>query len=393
MELILSGRSLSQVVEDQWKRQVWEPSFTPASLFSEIVALFHATLPPKKWEPGRTPCLLHSALIGDRSASPISRSNERLLRPLNYHFRLLSWARSRVQAASVLSSRPHTSPRPLPGKGPPASSPRPLSTLGLKLDTPRSRCEHRTLPEWQSPRDRRALSPADLQTWRQGCSVNCPAWETTHGAPLGPYLLEKGPWELDAAGLAFTEIGSGCVQRGAADAPGRCAAGPPRPELLRARSGRSERSPGSRRLVTPLPTRWAVLTRRSERRVCGHTRPSPRALPATGVNSSSSQGRRSTRCLLQLCVSLACLRQDAKLVSLHSRPGGPSRSLASLLPTLTRCLRPRLSLQFQCLRSSPSGSPASRFAANLRMELTPQTFPTRLLQEAREEVGKRVAWT
>lgn len=41
--------------------------------------------------------------------------------------------------------------------------------------------------------------------------VNCPALETTHGFPIGSYLLGKGLWEPSAAGLAFTGIDSWCV--------------------------------------------------------------------------------------------------------------------------------------------------------------------------------------
>ena len=64
-----------------------------------------------------------------------------------------------------------------------------------------------------------------------------------------------------------------------------------------------------------------MLARRQERVVCGHTRPSPSAPPATGLNCSSSQGR-----LLSLLVLLSFLGQDTELASFtpaRVAPPGP----------------------------------------------------------------------
>lgn len=61
--------------------------------------------------------------------------------------------------------------------------------------------------------------------------------------------------------------------------------------------------------------------------MCGHTRPSPRAPPATGLSCSSSQGR-----LWLLCVSLSFLGPGCGSRLRHSLQGGPSRSLPPSFP-------------------------------------------------------------
>lgn len=117
----------------------WKLSFTPTSFSFQVVALFQGQ---GKGNRGRTPHSPHCGRIGDLSASPISRSNEKLPRPSKLPLSPLSWARSRVQTVSALSLRSHTSPCLFPGKGPLTFSPRPLFTPGLRVGARKRRWVH-----------------------------------------------------------------------------------------------------------------------------------------------------------------------------------------------------------------------------------------------------------
>lgn len=148
--------------------------------------------------------------------------------------------------------------------------------------------------------------------------------------------------------------------------------GPLRPGLQRARGGRGGSSPAGGAGVRRSPPGSAGRARRSEPGVRSHARPSPRGPRATGWAPAPRGAARPA--LPGLCVSPpprpGC---GASLPPLP--PGGPSRSPASSFPR-SHAPRPRLSLLSALLGSSPSGSPASRFAASLRTGLTLQTFPS-----------------
>lgn len=236
----------------------------------------------------------------------------------------------------------------------------------------------RTLPESPAPRGGGASAPRRPLDSGRGCSADCPALGSAPDAPPPPYLLEKGPRKTRAAGGANAGIRSGCAAEG--ERVRRCAcaavrvcrgcAGPLRPGPRRARGGRDARSRAGGRLATAA---WSLVGCARSARLRDPRPHSP--LPARPA------GRRA-----RLQVSGAppasprsasgCPAAPARMPS--PPPCTPARVVAPglLPPSFPRfhALRPRLSLLFLLLRSSPLGSHASRFADNLSKGLTRPTF-------------------
>lgn len=310
--------------------------------------------------------------------SPAATTGSRV--PLNCQFRLLSSARSRVQRLSALGPRSHTSPRPLPGEGPPASSPRPPLHAGTRAGDPRDIGASTLHPPGVASaagqggghlRPRRPLHPG------RGCSADRPALGSAPRAPPPPYLPEKAPRERRAAGGANAGIRSGCAAAGERGRRGAGAAGARVPcarglgalgaGAVRAagRAGGWPRPPGAG---------WAVLAPPASG-TRGRTRPSPRAPPAAGLGSRS-RGRRLPPSLRLRLSRGSCLGRAAEPASLRGGPGW-SLQVSCLPPSHAFTRGDRASpLLFLLLRSSPAGSPASRFADSLRMGLARPTFPS-----------------
>lgn len=271
--------------------------------------------------------------------SPAATTGSRV--PLNCQFRLLSSARSRVQRLSALGPRSHTSPRPLPGEGPPASSPRPPLHAGTRAGDPRDIGASTLHPPGVASaagqggghlRPRRPLHPG------RGCSADRPALGSAPRAPPPPYLPEKAPRERRAAGGANAGIRSGCAaagERGRRGAGGRGGRGSPAlgasARSGRARcaqrggreAGRGRREPGGLCSLRPPPGPAAALAPpRAPRRPPGS---------APGLGGAACPPRSASGC--PAAPALAGLRSPPPSAAAR---GGRSRSPASLLPTLSR---------------------------------------------------------
>lgn len=194
----------------------WEPSLTPTSLSSEVVALFRGQ---GKGDRGRTPAAPTVAVQVTRSASPISRGNQQLPRPSQLPLSppVLGWVRS----SDAVCSQPASThlPVPFPEKG----TARLRSTPPLHAGTPGrgggGRAETqvgapRTLPEPPAPPGRGAWSPADLQPRPAGCP---PPARAEDRAPRAPGPLPAGEGSAGAGGrlpLVLEDRLRGCPVRG-----------------------------------------------------------------------------------------------------------------------------------------------------------------------------------
>ena len=317
------------------KATAWGPSFTPTSLFSEVVALFR---PRRKRERGRTPAAPQEwPCRGPRRPSHLPRQREASGPSQLPGCRLL---RGWVQSSEGFCPQPAAThlPASLSGKGPASLLSTPPAPPWDSAGDPATQVRAaRALPE--SPR-----RPPDPE-------ARLPSQGPRARRPPPPLPAGGG-----SAGAATPRLGSwgaprGCAVRGS-PAPGAAArSGRARCAQPGRRGRRGGRSPASAATLAP-----------------------PRAPVGHGLRSGS-RGRRSAR------------RRSARLSRLPPRPpGGPSGAAASF--PRSRALRPRLSLLSQLLRSSPSGSPASRLAPNLRMGLTLQTFPSGLCKKRGSRRGR-----
>lgn len=163
MELTLSGGGSSS--QRSWKisggcNSLGALLHPYKSLSFEVVALFQGQ---GKGDGGRTPRRPHSGRIGDRAASPISRSNKKL--PRSSKLPLLPPLLGKVQSSDGFCSQLALTHLPVSffGKG----TANLLSKPPLHAGTPSGRPETqvgapRTLPESPAPLGKGALSPTDL---------------------------------------------------------------------------------------------------------------------------------------------------------------------------------------------------------------------------------------
>lgn len=327
MERHCPARGRGQGSVDGWKA-AWGASFTPISLFSEVVALLH---PQRKRGRGRPlprppgvaaegPQRRSSRLPWQPEASsPYQRAACRLLP---------GW--SRVRRVPALS------PRPLPGKRSPAPSPRPLPS------PPRDSGWGRGNPARQVPAahtlpgsPRRTTGPGG-----EAARPKHPALGTAPGARRSPYLLDKGAPQPGPRESTPSAPREGARRAAALRFPGAVA-----------RSGRARRAhpgPVSAVLVPAGGAGWAA----------GVRVPRPRSGSRAPLRPPGLRGAR--------------LRPG--------RPPPPSHALAR---------RDRASLLSLRLRSPLRLLPPPASQANLRTGLTLQTSASGLGQKRGSETGTR----
>ncbi|XP_055282781.1 collagen alpha-1(I) chain-like [Moschus berezovskii] len=176
---IVPRGSRSRVSRWEDDATAWGASFTPISLFSEVVALLH---PQRKRERGRTPPHPRSGR-GEPPApllpSPVAT---RGFQPLSTGS--LSSAPGLVRSSEGSSSQP-ASPS---GKesASPLSTPAPVSSPGLWPGRGGPGAAGASSPHPPG------VAPPSLGTGRRGCPATAPRAENRAGARRRPYLLEKG---------------------------------------------------------------------------------------------------------------------------------------------------------------------------------------------------------
>lgn len=304
----------------------WGASFTPISLFSEVVALLH---PQRKRERGRTPPPPQEwPRRAPRAAPPVSRGNQRLPAPLNRQPVVSSRAGPEFGGFQLLARVPfrerdlqpplHARSRLHPG------------TLAGEGGTRRGRCQQPTPSRGRpaEPRDREAAQPKH------------PALGTAPGARRRPYLLEKGAPQPGPRESAPSAPREGARRAAALRFPGAVA-----------RSGRARRAhpgPVSAALVPAGGAGWAA----------GARLPRPRWGSRAPLRPPGLRGAR--------------LRPG--------RPPPPSHALAR---------RDRASLLSLRLRSPLRLLPPPASRANLRTGLTLQTSASGLGQKRGSGTGTR----
>lgn len=270
--------------------------------------------------------------------SPAATTGSRV--PLNCQFRLLSSARSRVQRLSALGPRSHTSPRPLPGEGPPASSPRPPLHAGTRAGDPRDIGASTLHPPGVASAAGQGggiCAPADLCTRGEAAPPTAPRWgarpaprrrptclRRRHGSGVQPAARTRGsapgaPRRASGGGGARGPRGRGSLALGASARSGRarCAQRGGR------EAGRGRREPGGLCSLRPPPGPAAALAPpRAPRRPPGS---------APGLGGAACPPRSASGC--PAAPALAGLRSPPPSAAAR---GGRSRSPASLLPTLSR---------------------------------------------------------
>lgn len=278
------GGSRSRVSRWVEEATAWGASFTPISLFSEVVALLH---PQRKRERGRTPPPPQEwPRRAPRAAPPVSRGNQRLPAPLNRQPVVSSRAGPEFGGFQLLARVPfrerdlqpplHARSRLHPG------------TLAGEGGTRRGRCQQPTPSRGRpaEPRDREAAQPKH------------PALGTAPGARRRPYLLEKGAPQPGPRESAPSAPREGARRAAALRFPGAVA-----------RSGRARRAhpgPVSAALVPAGGAGWA---------------------PGPGFRGrAGAPGRRSGR---RGSAGPASVRAGRRLL--------PTRSRAGTAPLCSRC--------------------------------------------------------